>query len=194
MPEPDNNATPASEPVSSASASIHSDASSPIQDASAAGRSGDEADFDATDPLVQQQLEANEMERNRKMTMLFCVLFFGLVVSQYLWRHFERPVPLDWQRGEAFEAFHVDVNTATWVDWMQLPGIGQTMANRIITDRQINGPFSTIEDITRVKGIGPRTFEDIKRWLTITHDNPDRFPPATDRELETAATGKTTDQ
>lgn len=83
----------------------------------------------------------------------------------------ERPEPLEIQRGETFrQQFRVEVNSATWVEWMQLEGIGISMAHRIVADRSLNGPFQTIDDLTRVPGIGDATLDQIRPWLTIRHD------------------------
>ena len=61
--------------------------------------------------------------------------------------------------------YTLDVNHATWVEWAQLDGIGETPARRIIDDRQDRGEFTTIEDVARVKGIGPKTLARIRPHL-----------------------------
>ncbi|WP_166826841.1 ComEA family DNA-binding protein [Thalassoroseus pseudoceratinae] len=63
--------------------------------------------------------------------------------------------------------YQLDVNSATWVEWMQLPGIGETLARRIVENREIHGPFSSIEDVQRVKGIGVKTLAKLRPWMTI---------------------------
>lgn len=102
------------------------------------------------------------------------VLLFGLL----LWLAVEwivvatrRPDPLWLQRGPEFQAsFRVHINESIWVDWMQLEGIGPSLAQRIIAERNIHGPFSSIEDVGRVPGIGPATLDRIRPWLTMDHD------------------------
>jgi competence protein ComEA len=61
--------------------------------------------------------------------------------------------------------FQIDVNRASWVEWMQLEGIGETTARKIVADREANGPFKSVDDVQRVKGIGPATLEKMRRWL-----------------------------
>jgi competence protein ComEA len=61
----------------------------------------------------------------------------------------------------------VNINTATKEELDTLPGIGPTTAQKIIDYRTENGPFTTLESIMNVSGIGPSTFEDIKNLITI---------------------------
>jgi len=43
-----------------------------------------------------------------------------------------------------------------------LPGVGPATASQIIREREANGPFSSIDDLTRVSGIGPGTVEKLR--------------------------------
>ncbi len=61
----------------------------------------------------------------------------------------------------------VNLNTATLDELNSLPGIGPTLAQRIIDYRTQNGNFSTIEDLMNVSGIGVSTFEEIKNLITV---------------------------
>lgn len=61
----------------------------------------------------------------------------------------------------------VNINTATLEELDALPGIGPTIAQRIIDYRDENGPFNTIEDIMNVSGIGVSTFDEIKDLITV---------------------------
>ena len=61
----------------------------------------------------------------------------------------------------------ININTATKEELDSLPGIGPTIAQRIIDYRDTNGPFNTIDDIKNVSGIGPSTFEQIKDLITV---------------------------
>lgn len=61
----------------------------------------------------------------------------------------------------------VNINTATSEELETLPGIGQTKAAAIISYRENNGDFSSIEDITNVSGIGESTYENIKDYITV---------------------------
>ena len=61
----------------------------------------------------------------------------------------------------------VNINTGTEKELDSLPGIGSTMAKRIIEYREQNGPFTKIEDIKHVKGIGDGLFKKIKDKITV---------------------------
>jgi competence protein ComEA len=61
----------------------------------------------------------------------------------------------------------ININTATAAELDTLPGIGPTIAQRILDYRTAHGPFANIEDLMNVKGIGPATFDKIKDLITI---------------------------
>ncbi|MEZ6072092.1 MAG: helix-hairpin-helix domain-containing protein [Pirellulales bacterium] len=62
-------------------------------------------------------------------------------------------------------AFQVDVNSAEWPELAQLPGVGITLAQRIVERRKTVGPFLNHDDLLEVRGIGPRTLEGIRPYL-----------------------------
>jgi competence protein ComEA len=61
--------------------------------------------------------------------------------------------------------FRVDVNRADWTELSLLPGVGETLARRIVQSRETDGPFRRHEDLRRVKGIGARTLESLEPYL-----------------------------
>ena len=76
------------------------------------------------------------------------------------------------QRGESVKilspegyVYTLDINNATWVEWAQLEGIGETLARRIVQDRLDRGPFAEVDDVSRVKGIGKKTMDKIRPHL-----------------------------
>jgi len=61
----------------------------------------------------------------------------------------------------------ININTATKEELLTLPKIGPVTAERIIRFREDFGQFQSLEDILKVKGIGPKTFDRIKPFITI---------------------------
>lgn len=60
----------------------------------------------------------------------------------------------------------VNINTCTKDDLLTLSGIGESKADAIISYREENGSFKTIEDILNVSGIGNSIYEKIKNYIT----------------------------
>ena len=61
----------------------------------------------------------------------------------------------------------VNINTATQTELETLPGIGPSLALKIINYRNENGKFTCIEDIKNVNGIGESKFENIKNYIKV---------------------------
>jgi competence protein ComEA len=62
-------------------------------------------------------------------------------------------------------ALRLDINTATWVEWMQMEGIGEALARNIVADRETHGPFRSVDDVSRVRGIGDAKMVKIRPYL-----------------------------
>jgi competence protein ComEA len=67
----------------------------------------------------------------------------------------------------AEESNKININTASAEQLVLLKNVGQSYAERIVQFREENGPFKTPEDITKVKGIGTKTYELNKELITI---------------------------
>jgi len=62
----------------------------------------------------------------------------------------------------------VNVNTASVEQLSLLPGVGPTVAGRIVEHREKNGAFKAIDDLMLVKGIGEKTFERMKPYVSTS--------------------------
>jgi competence protein ComEA len=76
-------------------------------------------------------------------------------------------IPLNTNEPSALMSGLININTGTQLELESLPGIGPVTARKIMTHRETKGPFSCIEDILNVSGIGPVTFEGIKDMITV---------------------------
>lgn len=75
-----------------------------------------------------------------------------------------QPVPaVQVQKESGASEVVVNVNKATKEELAEaLPGVGQVKAEAIVEYREKNGPFKTLDDLEKVKGIGPAFIRDNK--------------------------------
>jgi len=88
----------------------------------------------------------------------------------------DSPGEIQYLSGSGQEESAIDLNRATAVELQLLPGVGPALSKRIVEYREAKGEFDRIEDVMQVSGIGPRTFEAIKDYLTVQDrtEGPDR--------------------
>ena len=61
----------------------------------------------------------------------------------------------------------VNINTAGEAELQSLPGIGPTLAQRIVAYREEHGPFRYLYELSNVSGIGSKTYEAVMDLITI---------------------------
>ena len=80
-------------------------------------------------------------------------------------------VPRKGEGGEAGESRKkggkININTADAEELEKLPGVGPTLAERIVSYRDKNGAFSSIEELKKVSGIGEKKFAEIRDLVEI---------------------------
>lgn len=115
-------------------------------------------------PLVGYRIE---LRRSDQLTVAVLLGAAILLVGLY-WLHLSgwgtRPIEIDRMPQHRLD-YQIDPNRANWVEWVQLPGIGEVLAKRIVEDREQNGPFRSIDELERVRGIGPKTIAGIAPYL-----------------------------
>jgi competence protein ComEA len=84
----------------------------------------------------------------------------------YIPRQGEVELPVRSPAQQPSSGGKVNINTADAATLESLPGIGPSLAQRIIDYRQAHGPFAQIEDIEEVSGIGPARFAQIQDLIT----------------------------
>lgn len=72
-------------------------------------------------------------------------------------------------------AYTVDLNTADWPEFEPLPNVGERLARRIVESRETDGPFESVDDIGRIRGVGAKTIERLRPYLRVS--KPPTSPP-----------------
>ena len=67
-------------------------------------------------------------------------------------------------------AGEININTASEQELMELPGIGEVLAARIVAFREENGEFDSVDCIMDVSGIGEKLYEKIADLITVKGD------------------------
>jgi competence protein ComEA len=65
------------------------------------------------------------------------------------------------------EAFPINLNTATREELMRIPDIGEKRAQAILDHRAENGPFTYVEDLREVPGIGEVILNNMMDYVTV---------------------------
>jgi len=68
---------------------------------------------------------------------------------------------------KAIAGFSVSINQGNLEELMRLPGIGESLAQRILDYRDTHGFFQRLEDIMRIKGIKQKLFDKIKAFIRL---------------------------
>lgn len=108
------------------------------------------------------------------MTVLFCTFCGGFFLARNLSKS---PVSVSavptttvadtTPDSSAAKQEKVNINTATAAELMNLDGIGQVLADRIIAYRNANGSFKSLAELANVEGIGDKKLEDILDQITL---------------------------
>lgn len=71
------------------------------------------------------------------------------------------------EENENEAVFPININTATAEELQALPGIGETRAEAIVAYREEHGPFTYVEDLRGVSGIGEGILANIMDYITV---------------------------
>ena len=104
------------------------------------------------------------------------LILVSLVICAAAWLAIDRPVHFT-QRGAAIDPrsradwpdMRINVNAASAAELSVLPGLGPALAQRIVDDREARGPFESVDDLDRVKGIGKAIVERLRSYAAAEH-------------------------
>lgn len=101
--------------------------------------------------------------------ILLSIIYKGLF--QQGLRHIEHAEPQP-------VTFTIDINEADWPELTLLPGIGGTLAQRIVALREEQGPFRSSDELLAVHGIGPKLLANIRPHLSLRDSAPENLVDA----------------
>lgn len=126
-----------------------------------------------------------KLAKSEKIVLIITIVFLALVLGFALGqRESETPVVFGKSSfvgrgagrtaGEAVaseenrgQSIIININTASKEELESLNGIGPVLAQRIIEYREDKGGFKTIEDITKVRGIGAAVYNKIWQYISV---------------------------
>lgn len=96
-------------------------------------------------------------------------MFLVAACAVSLWRYFDSaPGPTVVSgRPEAESQYRIELNSADAARLGLLPGIGPVTGGAIVRYRREHGPFGSLKELERVRGIGPKTIERIQPYVTV---------------------------
>ncbi|MFQ3548846.1 MAG: helix-hairpin-helix domain-containing protein [Armatimonadota bacterium] len=76
-------------------------------------------------------------------------------------------IPQNFNKSQPSLSSKININTASQSELESLPGIGPAYAKRIIEYRNMSGGFKSLEQIMEIKGIGQKTYEKLRPYITL---------------------------
>ena len=109
------------------------------------------------------------MNKKERMVLYFlCFLLILGIVATYIRRikeeHLLQKIKVEYI--DTSYIFPIDINKASLEELIKIPGIGPVTAKRIVEERK-KRPFKTLQELKRVKGIGDKKLNIIKKYVII---------------------------
>ena len=114
------------------------------------------------------------MKNGGRTLVLVCALSVAMVIGIFVGRNLRSDYAKLPQSSETVAAiateaadYRLDINTASKVQLMELPGIGEVTAERIIAYREENGAYAATDDLMNVEGIGEKKLQQIEALIMV---------------------------
>lgn len=117
------------------------------------------------------------MKKGRILMLSFCALSLFLVLGIFIGRNLRGEfwnLPTDTARKNVDISqpaqtgeYRLNINTATKVQLMELPGIGEVLAERILTYREEFGSFDSVDSLLEVSGLGTQKLQAIESLIKV---------------------------
>ena len=115
------------------------------------------------------------MKKGSGMLLLLCAFSLCIVVGIFIGRNLcgeyvqlaQTDSNVEFSASEQVTDYKLDINTASKIQLMDLPGIGETIAQRIIDYRSDNGPFESVDELLCVEGIGEKKLLQIEEFIEV---------------------------
>ncbi|MCM8778292.1 MAG: helix-hairpin-helix domain-containing protein [Candidatus Omnitrophica bacterium] len=102
-------------------------------------------------------------QERKVLVFIFISLFVGILISRYFKTHYFSKEPSLTEE----DIPHININSADFSQLMAIPGIGPSLAEAILEYRKRNGAFKNIEQLLKIKGIGPHKLKKISQFIVI---------------------------
>jgi competence protein ComEA len=107
-------------------------------------------------------------DRDQVLLVIVCVLALLSIIAYWGRTSHWGADSIELGRNPARQLdYRIELNSASWVEWSQIPGIGPVLGERIVCEREQNGPFRDPSDLMRVKGIGPKRLSEIQPYIQM---------------------------
>ena len=106
------------------------------------------------------------------VALMLAAVVTPTLLQSVIFRRAPNPPTVERSEERRFD-FRIDVNVCNRLELEHLPGIGPTLAERIIASRESDGPFAEERDLLRIKGIGPKLLAKMSPHLTFPKEEPE---------------------
>jgi competence protein ComEA len=93
--------------------------------------------------------------------------FIAIIITIFSLQSYAEDITKEASNEASVNIMVIDINHAQTKDLLSLKGIGMKKAKAIMTYRQTNGPFTHVDDLLKVQGIGKHVLAENKSRLKI---------------------------